>query len=156
MTDDLDRLMAVMDASFDPLFQEAWTRRQVEDALVTGNCRYFLVSDSGEPITVNCINNNQMTCGFYLSRQIVSDTELLLFAVAPAFRGRGLGFQLLEHLRSSARSNGSDRIFLEMRRDNPAERLYRRFGFSPVGIRPNYYRLLDGKRVDAITFALST
>jgi ribosomal-protein-alanine N-acetyltransferase len=39
MTDHIDRLMAVMDAAFDPFFQEAWTRRQVEDALVTGMCR---------------------------------------------------------------------------------------------------------------------
>ena len=36
--DDLDRLRAVMTAAFDPAFGEAWTRRQVEDALLIGNC----------------------------------------------------------------------------------------------------------------------
>lgn len=156
MTDDLDRLMEVMTVAFDPLYQEAWTRRQVEDALMMGNCRYFLIDESGKPIIVNSINNKQMAGGFYLSRQIVTETELLLFAVNPAFRRRGLGFLLLQHLLESSRSNGSDRIFLEMRRDNPAEHLYRRFGFTPVGQRPKYYRFQDGTRVDAITFAIST
>jgi ribosomal-protein-alanine N-acetyltransferase len=80
---------------------------------------------------------------------------LLLLAVDPVFRGRGLGTLLLEHLIGAARSNGSDRIFLEMRRDNPAEQLYRNLGFAPVGKRPNYYRMLNGTRVDAITFAIS-
>ena len=33
MNDDLDRIMAVMDAAFDPAWAEAWTRRQVGDSL---------------------------------------------------------------------------------------------------------------------------
>ena len=156
MTDELDRLMAVMDAAFDPLYREAWTRRQVEDALLTGHCRYFLANCSNS-FKVKVINNsnNETACAFYLSREIVNETELLLFAVSPAFRGKGIGFQLLDHLAETARSNGSDRIFLEMRQGNPAENLYRRFGFAPVGVRPNYYRFLDGTRVDAITFAMT-
>lgn len=155
MTEDLDHLMAVMDSAFDPFFQEAWTRRQVEDALTMGNCRYFLISKSGFPYNSENDGNNNHVAGFYLSRQIVTDTELLLFAVSPVFRGRGLGFLLLEHLIATAKENESDRIFLEMRRNNPAELLYRRVGFAPVGERPNYYRLQDGSRLDGITFAIS-
>ncbi len=156
MTDDLDRLMAVMDAAFDPLYQEAWKRRQVEEALLTGYCRYFLASNLSNSIKPDANNNNNETaCAFYLSRQIVNETELLLFAVSPDFRGKGLGLQMLEHLAETAKANGSDRIFLEMRRGNPAENLYRRFGFTPVGLRPNYYRYLDGTRVDAITLAMA-
>lgn len=155
MKDDLDRLMAVMDTAFDPLFQEAWTRKQVEDALIMGNCKYFLISEDGKSSKFIKDYSNKKTIGFYLSRQIVTDTELLLFAVDPAFRRRGLGFLLLEHLVATARADGSDRIFLEMRRDNPAESLYRRFGFTPIGERPNYYRTLNGNRLDAITFAIS-
>ena len=34
--DDLDAIMAVMAAAFDPAFGEAWSRRQVGDALVAG------------------------------------------------------------------------------------------------------------------------
>lgn len=155
MKDELDRLMAIMDTAFDPLFQEAWTRRQVEDALATGNCRYFLISEDGKAPKVYDEDNIGHISGFYLSRQILTDTELLLLAVDPAVRRRGLGFLLLEHLAATAKAKGSDRIFLEMRRDNPAEMLYRKFGFAPVGERPNYYRTLDGQRMDAITFVIS-
>ena len=33
-----------------------------------------------------------------------------------------------------------------------AEQLYRAVGFEPIGRRPAYYRTLDGKALDAITF----
>jgi len=40
-----------------------------------------------------------------------------------------------------------------MRRGNPAESLYRSFGFYSIGERREYYRLQSGERIDAITFA---
>jgi len=52
-----------------------------------------------------------------------------------------------------ARDAGAERIFLEMRANNPAEHLYRECGFEPIGRRPDYYRTLDGTKLDAITFA---
>ena len=45
--DDIDRLMAVMQAAFAPEYGEAWTRRQVEDALLMGNCFYGLIGEHG-------------------------------------------------------------------------------------------------------------
>ena len=47
------------------------------------------------------------------------------------------------------------KIFLEMRANNPAEKLYRKMGFEPIGRRKNYYRTENGEQLDAITFALS-
>ena len=52
-----------------------------------------------------------------------------------------------------ARHAGAEQVFLEMRANNPAERLYRACGFEPIGRRPAYYRTLDGSFLDAITFA---
>ena len=46
--DDIDRIMDVMMAAFDPAYGEAWNRRQVEDALALGNCRYGLVDSDGQ------------------------------------------------------------------------------------------------------------
>jgi ribosomal-protein-alanine N-acetyltransferase len=147
--DDLDRIMAVMNAAFDPAFGEAWNRRQVEDALVLGNSHYGLVSASGdEPMP------GEPAAGFYLARRGYEEQELLLLAVDPAWRRRGLGQRLIERLRHSARTDGSHRIFLEMRRGNPAERLYNSNGFQMIGTRPGYYRTGDGSRIDAITFVL--
>lgn len=150
LRDDLDRLMAVMGSAFEPTWGEAWTRRQVEDSLLTGSCSYFLVSATGQPTSAG-----EQAAGFTLSRTIAGETELLLLAVDPQFRRRGLGTVLVEALASEARANGASRVFLEMRRGNPAEHLYRGLGFEPVGERPNYYRTSQGERIDAVTFARS-
>ncbi len=147
-TDDLDRLMAVMAAAFDPEYGEAWTRRQVEDALLLGNCTYELIDDCGNPPAIGCA-----AAGFSLSRHGYEEEELLLFAVDPKHRRKGLGARMLVSLAEAAKSRGAHRLLLEMRRGNPAESLYRTFGFQPIGERPNYYRTLHGDRIDAITFA---
>jgi len=139
--DDLDQIMEVMEAAFDPQFGEAWNRRQVEDALVLGNCHYGLVMRHGR------------CAGFFLSRFTFDEEELLLFGVVPSARRSGYGADLLEQFLAGARSRGVKRALLEMRRGNPAENLYRKYGFSQIGVRPDYYRGKDGERRDALTFA---
>jgi ribosomal-protein-alanine N-acetyltransferase len=93
--------------------------------------------------------------GFVLTRAAAGEEELLLIAVKPELRTRGLGKGLIEKLFDAARARGTERIFLEMRRGNPAIHLYRKVGFEPIGERPNYYRMVNGDRVDAITFGCS-
>ena len=139
--DDLDRIIAVMDAAFDPDFGEAWNRRQVEDALVIGNCHYGLVFAE------------QDCAGFFLSRTGADEEELLLLAVIPARRGCGHGAKLLEQFLGGARARGATRALLEMREGNPAEHLYLRRQFVQIGCRPDYYRGRNGVRINALTFA---
>lgn len=147
--DTIDRVMAVMAAAFDPAYNEAWTRRQVEDAMLMGNCHLALIAaDGGDPA------EGEPAAGFAFSRTTLDEEELLLFAVSPHCRRRGLGAAMLVRLADAARARGVRRLFLEMRRGNPAETVYRAFGFAPIGVRPNYYRLSGGDRVDALTFAV--
>jgi ribosomal-protein-alanine N-acetyltransferase len=145
--DDIDRLMAVMTSAFDPTYGEAWTRRQVEDALMIGNCHYQLIGATGEEPAPG-----EPAAGFFLSRFGFAEEELLLFAVDPAWRRRGLGHAMLHRFAAAACARGARRLLLEMRRGNPAEALYRGFGFVPIGERPNYYRTRSGETIDAITF----
>jgi ribosomal-protein-alanine N-acetyltransferase len=147
-SDDLDRIMAIMRTAFPPEYGEAWTRRQVEDSLVVGNCHYILVDADGMQA-----GPDSEAAGFCMSRSYADEEELLLFAVSPDYRKRGIGWKMLEMLANAALQRGATRIFLEMRRGNTAESLYRAFGFEPVGIRPKYYRFASGEKVDAITFA---
>ena len=143
MSEDLDQIMAVMDAAFEPAWGEAWNRRQVSDSLAFPHTHYRLAStDASHP-----------AAGFTLVRAAPGEEELLLIAVAPESRGRGLGRQLLEQVLEDARGRGAERVFLEMRFNNPAVELYRKMGFVPIGRRKDYYRLPDGSRIDAITFA---
>lgn len=145
--DDLDKLMAVMDAAFDPAYGEAWTRRQVEDALLFGNTQFALIAATGRPPL-----DQEAAAGFFLSRTGFEEEELLLLGVAPQYRRLGLGRALLDWLERDAAARGATRLLLEMREGNPAEHLYRGFGFARIGRRPNYYRAPGGGRIDAITF----
>lgn len=151
MTDDLDRIMAVMQAAFDPSYGEAWNRRQVGDALVLPHTHYLLAGADGRAPGLD-----QPAVGFVLSRGAAGDEELLLIAVHPDHRGKGIGRMLMERFIAAASGRGMDRLFLEMREGNPAERLYRALGFEPVGRRRQYYRGARNGPLDAITYARVT
>lgn len=146
--DVLDAVMAVMDSSFDPHWREAWTRAQVSDSLAMPSTFVLLVDGEGRAVT------GGPAAGFVLSRQALDEEEVLLVAVRPEARGRGLGARLLGDYFAAARRRGARRIFLEMRANNPAHSLYRRCGFRAIGTRPSYYLAADGRVIDAITFAL--
>ena len=78
--------------------------------------------------------------GFIMSRMVRGEAEVLSVAVAPAWRGRGVGRRLLEvHMRQLA-NLGIRAMFLEVGEDNaPARKLYRGMGFGEVGRREGYY-----------------
>jgi ribosomal-protein-alanine N-acetyltransferase len=92
--------------------------------------------------------------GFSLFRSVANESELLLLAVSPNYRRRGVGRKLLQDFLSRARTRGSTRVHLEVREGNPAIQMYRHAGFEPIGRRRNYYRAQDGSQFDALTFAL--
>ena len=148
MTDDVDRIMAIMEAAFEPAFGEAWTRRQVSDSLLLPNTHYLLAAADGRTP-----REGEPAAGFTLSRGAADEEELLLIAVHPGHRGKGIGGALLERFVATARARGARRLFLEMREGNRAESLYRRYGFESVGRRRHYYRRGSGHPLDAITFA---
>jgi ribosomal protein S18 acetylase RimI-like enzyme len=57
----------------------------------------------------------------------------LTIAVVPSRRGRGFGEELLAGLLDRARQEGYEALSLSVEKENPALRLYERFGFRPVG-----------------------
>ncbi|BDI61541.1 GNAT family N-acetyltransferase [Qipengyuania nanhaisediminis] len=144
------RIMAVMNAAFDPAYGEAWNTRQVSDALTMPTTHAIVVDAAGRRLTQP--GEEAVPAGFVMTRQGADEEELLLIAVRPDCRERGLAQELIAKAFADARSRGVRRMFLEMRQDNPAEHLYRKVGFEPIGRRPKYYRLSNGLRVDAITF----
>ncbi|MEL7445324.1 MAG: GNAT family N-acetyltransferase [Pseudomonadota bacterium] len=126
--------MAIMDVAFDPKYGEAWNRRQVSEALTLPNTHAILINHDG----VILDQGEQPAAGFVLSRAAPGEEELLLIAVLPELRQRGLGEILIDRLIFDARKRGSERIFLEMREGNPAVNLYQKLGFTPIGKRTQY------------------
>ncbi|MGP3928084.1 ribosomal protein S18-alanine N-acetyltransferase [Streptomyces sp. 8N616] len=67
--------------------------------------------------------------------------DIQTIAAARAYWGTGLGARLLGDLLAGAGDFDCREVLLEVRIDNTrAQRLYERFGFEPIGLRPNYYQ----------------
>jgi ribosomal-protein-alanine N-acetyltransferase len=140
---DLDSVIEVMNSAFDERFGEAWTRSQCAGILPMAGVSLMLARDpdSGAPI------------GFSLFRSVAGQAELLLLAVVPGHRRRGIGHSLLTNFIERSRLDGVERVHLEVRDGNPAVAMYRAAGFAPVGRRRKYYHAPDGSQFDALTFA---
>ena len=81
-------------------------------------------------------------------------TGVLGMGVVAAWRGRGMGSQLLRAALHAARQRAMTRIELTVRVDNErARRLYERFGFTAEG-RCRRYLLVDGRYEDGYLMAL--
>jgi [ribosomal protein S18]-alanine N-acetyltransferase len=71
---------------------------------------------------------------------MVDEAHVTTFAVDPAWRRRHLGEALLLAMMDLAIERGAREATLEVRLSNvAARRLYEKYGFRPVGIRPHYY-----------------
>ncbi len=141
--DDLNAVMAIMAAAFDPSYGEAWTRSQCAGILPMAGVSLRIAADEGGPVA-----------GFALLRVIADEAELLLIAVDPAAQHRGIGAALVDDFVLLATSRGAHRLHLEVRDGNSAIILYERAGFGLVGRRRDYYRGSDGRKRDALTLAL--
>jgi [ribosomal protein S18]-alanine N-acetyltransferase len=136
-------IMPIMDAAFDSRYGEAWTSGQCISSMSLPGTWMLLAEVDGK------------VAGFAIARSILDDAELMLIAVLPDMQASGLGSRLLRYVTAHARKNGAERLFVEVRQDNPALKFYGFHGFKKMGERKNYYRRLDGGTSDAITLALS-
>jgi len=122
---DIDAVMAIEEATF----PTPWSRTMLEEELKSDQRCYLVLEGAGGIQAYGGI--------------MVSDTEghLMTLAVISDRRGKGLATKVLGALLRAALDMGAARLLLEVRPSNiPARRMYQKFGFVPVGIRPRYYR----------------
>lgn len=131
---------ALMSAAFDPRYGEAWTRSQCMGVLAMPGVRLTLAFVDDVP------------AGFAMVRSVADEAELLLLAVDPACRRRGIASALLRAVIAEAQAGGIADLHLEVRAGNEAVNLYVAQGFAKVGERRGYYRGKTGQVFDAHTY----
>lgn len=139
---DIDLVERLMEIAFDPRFGEAWTRGQCLGVLAMPGVRLLLAFADDEP------------AGFALVRQVLDEVELLLIAVDPSQRRRGVGRALLRGVLADAEAGAVRQVHLEVRAGNEAVSLYRAAGFAKTGERRGYYKGTGGELRDAHTYSL--
>jgi ribosomal-protein-alanine N-acetyltransferase len=98
---------------------------------------------------------DQLLVGYGVLSAGAGEAHLLNICIRDAYRTRGIGRRLLDHLFADARAAGARELFLEVRPSNTAAiRLYQTLGFTSVGLRRGYYQA-EGGREDAIVMRLS-
>ena len=126
---DLD---AVLDLERD-LFDDPWTEGVFWSELAEHASRHYIVAvegDAGDEIV-----------GYAGLAVMGHEAYVQTMAVARSHWGCGLGAALLTDLLDAADRRGVDTVVLEVRADNErAHALYRRFGFTQIGIRKGYYQ----------------
>ncbi len=127
-TADLDTVLSLEVALFGP---EAWSRQMLTGELSQQpTSRHYLVAESDDGIV-----------GYAGLLAAGVQADVVTIAVATSRWGQGIGADLLGALLAEARRRGCTEAFLEVKADNTrAQRLYRWWGFTEIGIRRGYYQ----------------
>lgn len=134
--DDLLRMKAIEQRSH----AHPWSEQDLRSSLAAHSC-------IGLQHEHNCI-------AYAVLSFVVGEAELLLFVVDTPWRGRGIGKMFLQRVLDCAQARART-VFLEVRLSNAvAIGLYESLGFNLVGSRANYYPLANGRREDALLYAI--
>lgn len=120
-------------------FETRWSEADFTGMLAVPGTQAILVSSQNNPM------------GFVLFRRAADETEILTICTRPAFRRKGHGKLLMQHLERVLKNDDVKSLFIEVALSNHAAlALYVSSGFEKAGMRKNYYERGDGKREDAL------
>jgi ribosomal-protein-alanine N-acetyltransferase len=123
--EDLDDVQAIEQASF----STPWPSNAYRSELVTNRLASYLVARIEGRIV-----------GYGGMWLMVDEAHITTFAIHPGWRRQRIGERLLLAFLDLARDRHAREATLEVRLSNlAARRLYEKYGFRPVGLRPRYY-----------------
>lgn len=122
---DLPRVMEIERACFSVPWNEDMFRYQLE------------MEDVSENIVL--LKNGCMV-GYLIGWVIYDEIHILNVAVDPKERKQGFAGKMIERLIERGKSRGGGKVVLEVRKSNqPAQKMYKKYGFRVVDIREGYY-----------------
>jgi tRNA threonylcarbamoyl adenosine modification protein YeaZ/ribosomal-protein-alanine acetyltransferase len=120
-------------------FEVRWSETDFRGMLAIPGTSAILVSSQNNPL------------GFVLFRKAADEAEILTICTRPAFRQKGHGKLLVQHLEKLLKSEGVKSLFIEVAVSNHAAlALYASNGFEKAGTRKNYYERSGGSHEDAL------
>lgn len=138
-TTDLDEIVAVETR----IYPFPWTRGNFHDALRAGYSSWVLRDGQGELIA------------YAVMMLALDEAHLLNLSVDESRQREGIGWRTLEWMAEVGRGHGARTMLLEVRPSNePALRMYQRYGFERIGTRRGYYPAPAG-REDAIVMRIA-
>lgn len=122
---DLPQVMSIDTQSF----PAPWTQEIYEQELLKNDfAHYFVLVHEDEII------------GYVGIWIVFDDAQITNIAVAPRYRGKGIGEKLFGFALTYAFQRGAQKLSLEVRPSNHvAKKMYKKFGLQEGGIRKNYY-----------------
>lgn len=109
-------------------FPDPWSEESFQGELDNPLACYFVAEKDGEVL------------GYGGLWEIAGEGNITNIAVKEGFRGQKLGSKILSALIEYAKAHAFRFLTLEVRMSNePAKRLYEKYGFRPVGLRRGYY-----------------
>ena len=127
---DIDDILRIESISF----TNPWTREMYLSELEHRDVSFFYIARDavGEAI------------GFCSCWLVLDEVHINNLAVLPEHRRSGVASALIEHVLKEGEGRGARRATLEVRRSNePARKLYEKFGFSVTAVRRGYYTRPD-------------
>jgi ribosomal-protein-alanine N-acetyltransferase len=122
---DIPDLLAIEVAQF----PEPWTRSMLLDEITNLATRRYTVAVEEKKIV-----------GYLGVMYVMDELHVNTIGTLPGNEGRGIATALMNEAWGVAKERGVQRATLEVAVSNTrAQELYFRFGFSPVGVRKNYY-----------------
>jgi ribosomal-protein-alanine N-acetyltransferase len=126
--EDIEAVLAIEQQSF----TMPWTDVMFRSELQNERTSHMLVARVAQA--------DDRIVGYLGYRVVLDEMHVVLVAVAPAWRQRGIARQMMCQAMDQARAAGCTRATLEVRVSNtPAQQLYYGLRFAPVGTRPKYY-----------------
>lgn len=120
-----------------------WTRGNFLDSINSGYETWLLRDGAG------------ILNGYFLLMPSVEDAHLLNITVHRDLQRQGIGLLLLDKAKAITTERRLQAMLLEVRPSNDrAERIYKRYGFTRIGIRKGYYPAPNNQREDAIVMKL--